>query len=398
METTYSISDMRINALANRIKKLSRKAVKLGGKPFELVIGESQMVDRDGLAMTYWSVSLRGGGEVPVIDGWKFMARLQHLPGGNIVRSVPGALGDGQGVPEVYRERRFCDHCQTVRRRLDTYLLQNVHDGEWKQVGSTCVNDFTGHPDPEALIDAYTCLLDAIDEMSEDERFDPFAASDCYESGHIHAATYLAYVLDGIRKHGWVSSGKAKDDPSLCPTWLSAFAAFKDGRGRKGKPSAEDCDQVEPCLLWVRDILARKDSLNDYQHNLVVVLAGDWLPYDVLPLAASVIPVWKRMMDRLREADASPSKFQGEVGKRYDFVLTMQYHWASEPGQWGVSHLHKFTDGGGNVFVWWTGRKACEEGRTYRVRGTVKDHQEYQGIEQTVLTRCKAEEVQDATT
>jgi hypothetical protein len=395
-ETTYLVSDMRIDALRERIEKLSRKATKLGGQPFQLVTDQSHMVEKNGLAMTYWTVSLQGGSEIPVIKGWRFMARLQHLPSGNLIKTVPGTLEDGQDVPETYRTRRSCDHCQTNRRRKDTYLLQHIHTQAWKQVGSTCIKDFTGHENPEALINAYTCLLDAIDGLDDERGFDPFDQADCYEAGHLHAGAFLSYVLGEIRYCGWVSSGATKEDPTLYPTWMAGLAAMKDHRSIKKPPMPADFEQAEDCLVWIRNTLAHRDRLNDYEHNLVTALAGDWLIYDVLPLAASAVITWKRALEQEREAAASTSQFYGEKGKRYKFlVLTMQYHWASEPKAWGISHLHKLTDAAGNVFIWWTGRKACQEDTTYLVTGTVKDHQEYQGIKQTILTRCKVEEVSE---
>lgn len=61
--------------------------------------------------------------------------------------------------------------------------------------------------------------------------------------------------------------------------------------------------------------------------------------------------------------------------------------------------LHKFEDEQGNVFVWKTGSAAGwvdgrywhhpEEGDTVNVSGRIKDHSEYNGQKQTVLTRCK---------
>lgn len=394
-ETTYLVSDMRIEALKERIEKLSRKAEKLGSEPFQLILDQSHMVEQNGLAMTYWTVSLQGGNEIPVIEGWRFMARLQHLPEGNLIKAVPGALENGQDVPETYRTRRLCDHCQTNRRRKDTYLLQHIHSQEWKQVGSTCIKDFTGHENPEALINAYTCLLDAIDDLDHERGFDPFDHADCYEAGHLHAAGFLSYVLGEIRFYGWVSSGAAKEDPTLYPTWMAALTNLKDSRKIKRPPMPADYEQAKDCLTWVRHTLANRDKLSDYEHNLATALAGDWLIYDVLPLAASAIITWKRTLEQERAATASPSRFYGEKGKRYTLTLTMQYHWASEPKQWGVSHLHKLTDQAGNVFIWWTGKKACQEDTTYQVTGTVKDHQEYQGIKQTILTRCKIEEISE---
>ena len=42
-----------------------------------------------------------------------------------------------------------------------------------------------------------------------------------------------------------------------------------------------------------------------------------------------------------------------------------------------------------NIFVWITGTKAYEVGTKLTIMGTIKNHQEYRGVKQTVLTRVK---------
>ncbi len=47
-------------------------------------------------------------------------------------------------------------------------------------------------------------------------------------------------------------------------------------------------------------------------------------------------------------------------------------------------------DAAGNVFVWITSstRVRFDEGESYWIRGTIKDHKVYKNVKQTVLTRC----------
>lgn len=51
---------------------------------------------------------------------------------------------------------------------------------------------------------------------------------------------------------------------------------------------------------------------------------------------------------------------------------------------------HTFKDADGNVFTWKTQKGiALERGAAVNLSGTVKEHTEYKGERQTVLTRCK---------
>jgi uncharacterized OB-fold protein len=50
----------------------------------------------------------------------------------------------------------------------------------------------------------------------------------------------------------------------------------------------------------------------------------------------------------------------------------------------------EFCDNSGNVLVWFTSSAPeVEIGDRVRLTGTVKRHGEYQGVRQTVMTRCK---------
>lgn len=55
-----------------------------------------------------------------------------------------------------------------------------------------------------------------------------------------------------------------------------------------------------------------------------------------------------------------------------------------------TNYIYKFTDENGNALVWkTTAFLKIREGETCNIKGKVKEHNEYKGDKQTVLTRCK---------
>lgn len=55
-----------------------------------------------------------------------------------------------------------------------------------------------------------------------------------------------------------------------------------------------------------------------------------------------------------------------------------------------TNYIFKFADILGNTIVWKTASyQDIEEGKTYKIKGRVKEHSEYKGDKQTVLMRCK---------
>lgn len=102
----------------------------------------------------------------------------------------------------------------------------------------------------------------------------------------------------------------------------------------------------------------------------------------------------------------------GEIGKR--LKMTATYKKSHEYVDYkfsycGTTHfIHTFVDADGNVIVWKTTNPVeyinddvyefIPEGSVVEITGTVKEHSEYKGTEQTVLTRCKFNLIEKAKT
>lgn len=60
---------------------------------------------------------------------------------------------------------------------------------------------------------------------------------------------------------------------------------------------------------------------------------------------------------------------------------------SSWDGYYGTTWLYKFVDESGNVFIWRSSRPfTAENGAT--IRATVVDHNERDGVKQTIVNRC----------
>ena len=86
--------------------------------------------------------------------------------------------------------------------------------------------------------------------------------------------------------------------------------------------------------------------------------------------------------------------YYGEVGDKINLEVTYVRYtcWENSYGYYGgTTFLYTF-EMGGHTFIWKTSKFICdelEEGSTLTIAGTIKEHSEYNGIKQTVLTRCK---------
>lgn len=84
------------------------------------------------------------------------------------------------------------------------------------------------------------------------------------------------------------------------------------------------------------------------------------------------------------------NQYVGVVGDRYhNLVVTIKNKFWYDT-QWGSNCIIIMTDEEGHEFKW---NSSCgmeaQKGETVTIKGTIKAHEEYNGVKQTVLTRCK---------
>jgi len=100
------------------------------------------------------------------------------------------------------------------------------------------------------------------------------------------------------------------------------------------------------------------------------------------------------------------SNYVGEIGKRVNLNLTLKNEY-SYPTYFGYrtqdNYIYTFEDAEGNVFVWKTTSLICidhevngclmpefvRKGDSFECKATIKEHSEYKGTKQTVITRVK---------
>lgn len=93
------------------------------------------------------------------------------------------------------------------------------------------------------------------------------------------------------------------------------------------------------------------------------------------------------------------SEYVGSIGDKVEFAGTFVRSTSYEiPSFRGfgtdLMFIHIFRDENENCFIWKTSR--CfniEEGKQVRVKGTIKAHEEYKDTKQTILQRCKVNEI-----
>lgn len=374
--------------LTARFEKLAKRAVKLGvpAPTFTAIAVEES--DTAGVLDTWHWVVVEG--DAPKFAGWELTAviALDHAEpdAPNVVTTVGDADLDEilawRGLGDV------CDHCHVDGRGRNKLVVVTHETGERKIVGTTCLRDFLGHTSPTAIATWAQWIEDAADLREYEERgarteyrFDP--------------VTYLAWTVRAITENGWVprSRGDEATPTADVATELLLLAA---GVVKPTRHSPKPDPLLDVELATATDALAWAQAVaptNDYLANLQAVASKTSLRYSDLGLAASAVTAYQRDHSRNIEKAAAAAATAGSVHfgavkERLDVTGTVTMVRIFE-GFYGPTALVKLLIDG-NVAVWWCSNvaNAPDQGDTVTGKATVKAHEFYEGVAQTVLTRA----------
>lgn len=395
---TYTIPDNNLGKLQTELARLSKRAVKLGQPPITLTVTKTveEPVEVDGQTFYRRSHEIEVTGTAPKLNGWTFKGTLQHLEEGTLLRLVP----DAGEIPVRFRTvKPYCEHCQVNRFRKDTFIVQH-EAGEFKQVGRQCLKDFLGHTDPQNLAN-FAELLAACGEMCEDAEDDGWMGLGGGKVKRFSLLTFLGYSAEAIRQHGFISRKTASENGRQSTSDVALMSMFpppKDQCDRDWKRlevSEESAALAATAKEWAVQEFSARVEPTDFEHNLLVIAKGESMEERNAGLAAFVVQAYRRSVEKaeLHKREAN-SNWVGEVGKRLrnlELTVVNSTGWETD---FGFTTLYKMVDSTGNIFIWKSTTGAgLEQGKTYKVTGTVKKHDEYRGVKQTELSRCKAEDV-----
>ncbi len=435
-ESAHWIPACQIPKLTKEIARLNRKGSKVGsgfinmqdtGETEERVVKEiTQHRSQGGKTVkiyhTFHEIIITG--RKPKFEGWTFVATLEYLGGETIIKSVPG-----QEIPKKYRKAdNYCDHCKARRRRKETFVVHHEEKGEYKQVGRQCIRDFLGGHDPHRVGDLCSWYAEFETKYGtlDDEEVEKISSPDSGYDASISLLQLLTYTSAEIRKNGWLSRTAARNNEyaggycrSTADRALSAL--FWTPRPKDNTPPLEPDEQDEKeaaaAIAWAAEIddeVIDKAS-SDYLHNIRAVARVEGVHYKQVGIGASIIVAYQKDQEREIQRRKRNTEFAdrkvssthfGEIKKRYELELTLERLRYTE-GNWGTTVIHGFVDENGNEFVWFASgeppypeqgkwgpvRRGLIVGETYKLRGTVKAHNEWKDIKQTVLSRCNLEQV-----
>ena len=391
---TYYIHESNIERLRKKMTRIRNKCAKYGCEFFYEEIGEEfQEVEYDGETIVAKYILVQAEGTA-IVNGWEFVATLDPSYGEeNIIRCAKDIE-----VPDHFRTAELeCEHCHSKRHRKNTYIIHNVETGEFKQVGSSCLCDFTGGLSAEGIA-GYIQLFDSLIQGE--------APSEGFEvSTYIEIKDILAYAYLYTKHLGY------RNSESDYPTKVMVIQAYEyDSRNcnkytkeeveeyrNKYHPdysSDEVIDYVDNCLEYVRN--CEEDTT--YFNNLKILANAPYIHYRDIGFVTSMVAVYNRhLRDKAYKAkiaeknklEAEASEHVGNVKDRITIIPKDIFLVTSWETIYGMTSRYKITGEDNNIYMW-DCSTYIEGGRdVVSITGTVKKHDEWNGVKQTWLTRCR---------
>lgn len=326
--------------------------------------------------------------DYPIIKmgDWQVVASIEAMPGGNLVFVATEDEADAAQAERHRSQAIGCEHCGVSRRRKTSYLLKS--GSEYKEVGSTCLEDFTG-VDPAAAL--FLARLHDFVHWSPSEDGVPRANA-------VETEAYLMRVAFLVEQQGFVSASVARLPPFPPATWEEAVKLPRDLADDRAKREAFDkaASRLKATAVAVREWYALNTSADGFDANVRTLLASDVLRLDRRHLAfvAASVPSFQRQQARQRQkAAATVSRHVGEPGERCSSALKVVRSVAWE-SHFGVKRLVLFEDRSGNRLAWITSTALPEAlmdepDHWHDCQFRIKAHDAYQGTAQTVVTHVK---------
>lgn len=367
----------KLKSLEKKVSRTNKKAKTFGVDEIELTIDKNSIKHRRvqfmGISALVETVKVAISGPVVKIGNWEMAAHIDHHSHSkNLVLTI-----GNQEIPGHYRDwDGSCEHCNKIRRRNDTYVLKNEKD-EFQAVGRNCLQDFLGH-DPQFMIwIAKQITFSSLFEENEEKI--------PKEAIRFPLNKVLEKTNAVIRECGWLSKGRARAEERF----FEATADIVEREFLDIKPSfktdKEDENVAKNVIKWVAELSGK----SDYEYNLKVALEDDYVSLASMGIVCSAVAMYRFHLEKQQEkkAENTQTDWVGEIGKRqlFDVILISKKY---IEGRFGTTTLHRFSDNQGNLIIWFGSNDRMEEGKEYKIKATVKKHDEYRGKKQTVVNRA----------
>ena len=284
-------------------------------------------------------------------------------------------------------------------------------------LGTSCAKDYF----PFSVESYFGFLESAFEELGS---YDEFSGSlgGCSSHYHTLSAIYDATLACTSNLKFYEKEGVTKGNVL---GWLNNLKIDKCTYYRDAYPMPSNPIPFEDVISWIKDMYDTDEFVSDFHTNARSVFfktlddgtreMRNEINEKYMGIAVYAFfsakqnhdkMVAKKIAEEERAKANAEVEYYGAVGDKFELTLTFDKSFGFE-GAYGFTYIHLFHDDENHLFKWsssngtykveydktadFGGVEHCEfeVGHKYLMKGTVKAHNEYKNVKQTVITRCK---------
>ena len=281
-------------------------------------------------------------------------------------------------------------------------------------LGTSCAKDYF----PFSVESYFGYLESAFEKLGS---YDEFNGSFGGCSSHYHT---LSAIYDATLACTSNLKCYEKEGVTKCNVlgWLNNLKMDKYTYYRDAYPMPSNPIPFEDVISWIKDMYDTDEFVSDFYTNARSVFfktlddgtreMRNEINEKYMGIAVYAFfsakqnhdkMVAKKIAEEERAKANAEIEYYGAVGDKFELTLTFDKSFCFE-GAYGFTYIHLFHDDENHVFAWSSsnGTYQCwcktngkdgfleyEVGKKYILKGTIKAHEEYRNVKQTVITRCK---------
>lgn len=356
----YCIHESNIEKLESKIKRLSKKV----NITYNIINEEYHLDKTTNNYVRFINVEVEGKLEV---NDWTVLAKIVNDEGVILIKYISTNYSDFIDIKDL-KQDFHCDHCNKKFSRSSVYIIRNIVTNEIKYVGSSCLKNYTGID-----IERYASYL----ELIEDLRLDEFAS---YKSPglYLELKKYLNSVAKSLKAFGFVPKTNEESFNSN-NTADNAYDIYL---------SKEPIDKVVDVEAFRKFCEEFKDK-DSYSFNTYNICLKDYFDIKLRYLVCARYYNYVKYIENLdKPKKENEGEFIGNIGDKIEVegkvnILTSFYN------EYGSFSLYDIVTEDNNHFVWKTNSGKLTQDEVVRLKGTIKEHQIFNHINQNLITRCK---------
>ena len=422
----FQVNDWMLTQVKKMLEKVNKKLKARSLPELELNIIKDEVA--------HYTVKVKGGtdidkykkiytikidGDIPQINDYEFVAKIQHTPQGNIINMSPKSTVEK--LPDEYKSHtQRCDICKTNRERNDTFIVKKVDTGELLCAGRNCLGKFMPLDVVKAFVeyavrlqDMRNVLADYEDNVfSDDERYTGGRGGYVEELTKQEDLLFYCCVIYFDDNKNYISNTVAKNTEkkstlAKASTLKYYYENFHPKMAEFRKEATEVIKRHEEAatkmanevLTWAKifdfDKAAQESpAMDSYFHNLKVLIQQPYLQGRNFGYFASLISLYLRELEKGKEKVArGPNEYYGTVGEKFVNVPVETTFITSVETQYGTMWIYSFRDNENHIFVYKGKNLGIDKGDWVQLSATIKSHQDYKGAKQTIVQRPKTKKI-----